>query len=46
MLRLRQLSEEIADCYVGAEQARIQAKCSYDPAKKKNYSTWSGGGSP
>jgi hypothetical protein len=35
MLRLRQLSEEIADCYLGAEQARIQAKYSYDPALKK-----------
>jgi hypothetical protein len=46
MLRLRQLSEEIADCYLGAEQARIQAKYSYDPALKKEPSTWSGAGSP
>jgi hypothetical protein len=35
MLRLRQISEEIADCYWGAEQARIQAKHAHDPALRK-----------
>lgn len=32
---LRRLSEEIADCYLGAQQARIQAKYTHDPALKK-----------
>jgi hypothetical protein len=28
---LRQLSEEIAECYLRAEQARLQAKQAHDP---------------
>jgi hypothetical protein len=32
---LRQLSEEVADCYLGAQQARIQAKYAHDRALKK-----------
>ena len=35
MLRLRQLSQEIADGYLDAEQARVQAKYAYDPAVRK-----------
>jgi len=35
MLRLCQISEEIADCYLGAEQARTQARQAHDPALKK-----------
>jgi hypothetical protein len=34
VMRLR-LSEEIGDCYLGAQQARTQAKYAHDPALKK-----------